>query len=221
MASYSVFPDRKCLLFHIETTGPWRPYCPWQASPRASPSMASEAHDSPESGIQSLPELCVMCWRFYQNLALPVGGMLGSPSSASLCPWPSMRKYQQSCNLELCDRTGKCKGFDWTEKYTGISFSFPCLFQLAVLFFDCQCCHRIKKVPKATIFLEQLSSENKRTKRRTKSYLSLPRTNSWNKLRVLLRYWTGKTRLLTIVYQPHSGCFQLNYWSMLLNIYFY
>lgn len=40
-------------------------------------------------------------------LYMPLQGMVMSPPSASLCPWSRMRKYQQSCNLLLCDRTDK------------------------------------------------------------------------------------------------------------------
>lgn len=77
----------------------------------------------------------------------PIGqGMSGSPSSVSLCPWPRMKKWK------LCGRTDKCKGFNWTEKYPGISFFLSFFFQLTV-FFDCQCCLHIEKIPKTTSFL--------------------------------------------------------------------
>lgn len=202
MASYSLFPDRKCLLFHLGTSEPWRHqyvnvpdklhpglHLPWHQELMTALSQAFSPCMSCVAGVLSssptfaficsffsLPwSLCILCcfvccardctraWHCLlcsDHVGLcPIGqGMLRPPSAASLCPWPSMRKKQQSCNLQLCDRTDVCIAFDWTEKHTSISFSLSFLFQLTV-FFDCQCCHRIKKVSKATSFLEQLSPD--------------------------------------------------------------
>lgn len=170
MASYSLFPDRKCLLFHTGASGHHLSVLE-KLHPGLPLLWHQEFMTCPESGIQSLPELRALCWRFYQNPALrsgPIGqGMPGSPSSSTRCPWPSIRKYQHSCNLQLCDRADNFKGIDWAEKFTGISFSFSFLFQLAV-FFDCRCCHHIKKVPKATSLQEQLSWKKQKNKKKNK-----------------------------------------------------
>lgn len=189
MASYSLFPDRKCLLFHTGASGHHLSVLE-KLHPGLPLLWHQEFMTCPESGIQSLPELRALCWRFYQNPALrsgPIGqghphlppGVLGQASENI----NTAAIYSSVIELTISKAlTGQKSSLVYPFPFPSSS-NLLCSLTVDVVII-------LKKFQKQPVYKNSFPGKNKRTKRRTKSCLALPRTNPWTKLRVLLR-WTG------------------------------
>lgn len=198
MASYLLFPDRKCLLFHTGASGHHLSVLE-KLHPGLPLLWHQEFMTCPESGIHSLPELCALCWRFYQNPALRSGALGDCDLLVRACQGhphlPPGVLGQASENINTAEIYSSVIELTSAKALSGQKSSLVCPFPfpsssnlLCSLTVDVVII--LKKFQKQPVYKNSFPGKDKRTKGRTKSYLALPRTNPWTKLRVLLR-WTG------------------------------